>query len=180
MVTRSKRRKMDEALEEVLPPNTDETSGQSLMEEISKVEANGDKGKGKDRDGDTPMGGTKEEQEQDFEEMEASRGWLGARGTRHGSGRDTGTGRDGDEDEDGDEDGDEDEDADENADGDRTWMGMIDRLSHAGPVVGGNPRYIPGRHALCACAPSMAGANPGGDCACAWLSSVLPCRQGQP
>jgi transposase InsO family protein len=61
---------MDEALEEVLPPDTDETSGQPLTEEISKVEGNGDKGKGKDRDGDTPMGGTKEEQEQDFEEME--------------------------------------------------------------------------------------------------------------
>ena len=46
---------MDEALEEVLPPDTDETSGQSLTEEISKVEGNRDKGKGKDRDGDTPM-----------------------------------------------------------------------------------------------------------------------------
>jgi hypothetical protein len=61
---------MDEALEEVLPPDTDETSGHPLTEKISKVEGNGDKGKGKDRDGDTPMGGTKEEQEQDFEEME--------------------------------------------------------------------------------------------------------------
>ena len=61
---------MEDALEEVLPPNTDETSGQPLTEEISKVEGNGDKGKGKDRDGDTPMGGTREEQEQDFEEME--------------------------------------------------------------------------------------------------------------
>ena len=68
-----------------------------------------------------------------------SRGWLGARGTRHGSGRDTGTDGDGDEDEGADE------NADENADGDRTRMGMIDRLSHAGPVVGGTPAiYLAG------------------------------------
>ena len=77
-----------------------------------------------------------------------SRGWLGARGTRHGSGRDTGTDGDGDED----EDGDEGEDAYEEAEGDRTWMGMIDRLSHAGLVVGGTPRDIPSRHALRVCA----------------------------
>ena len=74
-----------------------------------------------------------------------SRGSPGARGTRHGSGQEAGTGGDRDED----EDGDEDEDADENVDGDRMRMGMVDRLSHAGPVVGGYPRYIPGRHALC-------------------------------
>ena len=65
---------MDEALKEVLPPNTNETDGQSLTEEISKVEGNGDKdkdkGKGRDRDGDTPMGGTEEGEEQDFEGME--------------------------------------------------------------------------------------------------------------
>ena len=65
---------MNEALKEVLPPNTNETDGQSLTEEISKVEGNGDKdkdkGKGRDRDGDTPMGGTEEKEEQDFKEME--------------------------------------------------------------------------------------------------------------
>ena len=81
-----------------------------------------------------------------------SRGRLGARGTRHGSGRDAGTDGDGDEDENGDEDEDADGDVDEDADGDRTWMELIDRLSHAGLVVGGTPCYIPSRRAQRVCA----------------------------
>ena len=81
-----------------------------------------------------------------------SRGRLGARGTRHGSGRDAGTDGDGDEDENRNEDEDADGDVDEDADGDRTWMEMIDRLSHASLVVGGTPRYIPSRRALRVCA----------------------------
>ena len=81
-----------------------------------------------------------------------SRGRLGARGTRHGSRRDAGTDGDGDEDENGNEDEDADGDVDKDTDGDRTWMEMIDRLSHAGLVVGGTPHNIPSRRALHVCA----------------------------
>ena len=77
------------------------------------------------------------------------------------------TDEDGDEDVDGHRDGDEDEDGDEdghwNGDG-REQSGEVDKLSHAGPGMGGAPTIC---LAGMLCALATCGAKPRCDCVCA-------------